>query len=835
MSADLFTDGKFQGIGSNGPIAAGLLYSYAAGTLIPQVTYTDYNALTANANPTVLDAEGRASVWLGTSPYRMILKTAAGVTVWDTDNIISVSALIAIAIALIPGGGGGAGQNIYIDPRDAIYAGGALTTNTAANNALAFNAAFVAAAAQNAYVILPPGIYAVTQIYIPNGARGFLGCGGTLLLANMANAGILFKGPAQGGATPVNNLLIQGLRIDANNAAGPTNCIWADNAYDCRVLDNVIVNVAFGYGILFRNYTAAGAFGGGNKIQRNKIFGTAQNAVGSTQDWYAIYVDADLVLGAASSEIDYWRKNFTDAPALQPQSGYEITDNRISGGFYGIGLGSVTDSVIANNNMQNNGRGISVQHTSSRNEITGNRVFESQGSGVHMTYGSSYNNVTGNEIHTTVGKGEALIQAYIGTQYNNIDGNLIISTEGTTGAQHGIYVAVNSSYNTISNNTIIGRFRLAGIGICSAWDADNTVAAFPYRYGAASDGSHTDWMANAATTGVVVKGNTIRRTVNTPGVLLDQCTTHAGVTYTGPGGVQSVWNAAYTAAYQAALSDLSITGNEVIDTLGVNTLYMYETTAGKNSDHVMRGNRFAVPTGPHTQAVWATYFVLVRNRAPFLQTENNINFDANVSSVQLIDNATPNVSIGRYFSCVNTVATTITSFVGGIDGQEIRFRLDQLVGITHTTAGATDTIRLAGQESIVSGGQDTDSWIEFRKNGGIWFETSRSMNFLPGIPQRIVNAAYTTVMADRGRHLYHTEVTARNWSIDTNANVAYPIGTAITIINGHGAGVLTLKCADTNYLGGVGTTADITIPDNCTATSLKVAATTWFTVGTGIS
>jgi hypothetical protein len=51
MSADLFTDGKFQGIGSNGPIAAGLLYSYAAGTLIPQVTYTDYNAGTANANP----------------------------------------------------------------------------------------------------------------------------------------------------------------------------------------------------------------------------------------------------------------------------------------------------------------------------------------------------------------------------------------------------------------------------------------------------------------------------------------------------------------------------------------------------------------------------------------------------------------------------------------------------------------------------------------------------------------------------------------------------------------------------------------------------------------
>jgi parallel beta-helix repeat protein len=762
----------------------------------------------------------------------MILKTSAGVTVWDTDNIISVSAMIATAIALIPGGGGGAGQNIYIDPRDAIYAGGALTTNIAAANDAAFNAAFVAAATQHAYVILPPGTYAVNQVFIVNGARGFLGCGGTLLLANAANSGVILKGPFQGGAAPVNNLLIQGLRIDANNAAGPTVCIWADNAYDVRVLDNVIVNIAFGYGILFRNYTAAGALGGGNKIQRNKIFGTAQTF---TAQWWGIYVDAQYVLGAATDEIDYWRRNFTDVPVTQPQSGYDIIDNRISGGYYGIGLGHVTDSVISGNNIQNNGRGISVQHSCLRNVITSNRVFECYSAGIHLTYGSSYNTVTANEVHTTIGVGEALVQAYIGCQYNLIESNILFSTEGTTGSQHGIYVAVNASYNTIANNAITGRFKFAGIGICSAWDADNTIAAFPYRYGAASDGSHTDWMANAATTGVVVKGNTIRRTVNTPGILLDQCTTHAGVTYTGPGGVQSVWNAAYTAAYQAALSDLSITGNEVIDTLGVNTLYMYETTAGKNSDHVMRGNRFAVPVGPHTQAVWVTYFVLVRNRAPFLQTENNINFDANVSSVQLVDNATPNVSVGRYFSCVNTVPTTITSFLGGIDGQELRLRLDNFCGITHTTGGAADTIRLAGQESIVAGGQNSDSWIELRRNGGVWFETSRSMVYLPGIPQNIQNIAYLTVMSDRGRHIFHNEATARIWTIDSNANVAYPIGTAITFVNAHGAGVITLKCSDTNYLGGVGTTADITIPDNCTATSLKLTATTWVTVGTGIS
>lgn len=82
-----FVNGKFQGVSSSGPISGGLLYTYAAGTTTPQATYTDSTLGTPNANPVVLDSEGRASVWLGASSYRAILKTAAGATVWDVDNI----------------------------------------------------------------------------------------------------------------------------------------------------------------------------------------------------------------------------------------------------------------------------------------------------------------------------------------------------------------------------------------------------------------------------------------------------------------------------------------------------------------------------------------------------------------------------------------------------------------------------------------------------------------------------------------------------------------------------------------------------------------------------
>lgn len=86
--ASLFTDGKFQAFDDNGdPLSGGKLYSYTAGTLTAKSTYTTHAGNVANANPVVLDSEGRASVWLGTGSYRFILKDSADVTIWDEDPI----------------------------------------------------------------------------------------------------------------------------------------------------------------------------------------------------------------------------------------------------------------------------------------------------------------------------------------------------------------------------------------------------------------------------------------------------------------------------------------------------------------------------------------------------------------------------------------------------------------------------------------------------------------------------------------------------------------------------------------------------------------------------
>lgn len=79
---------KFKATDSNGdPLAGGKLYSYAAGTSTPLATYTDQGEGTANANPVVLDANGEATVWLGTSSYKLVLKNSSDVTQWTVDNV----------------------------------------------------------------------------------------------------------------------------------------------------------------------------------------------------------------------------------------------------------------------------------------------------------------------------------------------------------------------------------------------------------------------------------------------------------------------------------------------------------------------------------------------------------------------------------------------------------------------------------------------------------------------------------------------------------------------------------------------------------------------------
>lgn len=81
--AYLFTAGRFV----DSRAAGGTLETYAAGTLTPLATYTTQAGNVSNPTTITLDAEGSASVWLGSAAYRMIVKDSDGVTISDDDNI----------------------------------------------------------------------------------------------------------------------------------------------------------------------------------------------------------------------------------------------------------------------------------------------------------------------------------------------------------------------------------------------------------------------------------------------------------------------------------------------------------------------------------------------------------------------------------------------------------------------------------------------------------------------------------------------------------------------------------------------------------------------------
>jgi hypothetical protein len=104
------------------------------------------------------------------------------------------------------------------------------------------------------------------------------------------------------------------------------------------------------------------------------------------------------------------------------------------------------------------------------------------------------------------------------------------------------------------------------------------------------------------------------------------------------------------------------------------------------------------------------------------------------------------------------------------------------------------------------------------------------------IPQNSKSAAYTLVLADAGKHIFHpaADNTARTFTIPANASVAYPVGTVITFINMAVADVTIAITTDTLTLSDAGTTGSRTLATNGSATCIKITSTQWLISGSGL-
>jgi hypothetical protein len=161
--------------------------------------------------------------------------------------------------------------------------------------------------------------------------------------------------------------------------------------------------------------------------------------------------------------------------------------------------------------------------------------------------------------------------------------------------------------------------------------------------------------------------------------------------------------------------------------------------------------------------------------------------------------------------------------------------------LTHSTGLLTSNVAfsvgtaLAITAGTIELGAATDTTISRAAAGVIAVE---GVPLYSNIPQNSQSAAYTLVLSDAQKHIYHpsADTTARIWTIPANASVAFPIGTAVTFVNDTSAGVITIAItSDTLVLAGTGSTGSRTLAANGMATALKMTSTRWMISGTGLT
>lgn len=116
--------------------------------------------------------------------------------------------------------------------------------------------------------------------------------------------------------------------------------------------------------------------------------------------------------------------------------------------------------------------------------------------------------------------------------------------------------------------------------------------------------------------------------------------------------------------------------------------------------------------------------------------------------------------------------------------------------------------------------------------------TGTQIQALAGIPpQNSKSAAYTTVLEDAGQTIFHpaADANVRTFTIDSNANVAYALGTAITFINMSASNVTIAITSDTLTWSPTGTSGSRTLAQYGCATAIKVGTTQWLISGTGLT
>jgi hypothetical protein len=202
---------------------------------------------------------------------------------------------------------------------------------------------------------------------------------------------------------------------------------------------------------------------------------------------------------------------------------------------------------------------------------------------------------------------------------------------------------------------------------------------------------------------------------------------------------------------------------------------------------------------------------------------NNFGFYGNIASGSNRWNAYMNGTAANYFAGQVSIGTNTLA-------------ASALLNVSSTTLGflppamtATQVAAIASPAAGLQSHNTTDKTPNYF-DGTNWAIPGRE------VPQNSQSAAYTLVIGDAGKTIFHpaADTTARTFTIPANSSVAFTVGTEIDIINETSAGVVTIAITtDTLLFAGAGTTGSRTLAASGWAKLRKITATKWIITNLG--
>lgn len=213
------------------------------------------------------------------------------------------------------------------------------------------------------------------------------------------------------------------------------------------------------------------------------------------------------------------------------------------------------------------------------------------------------------------------------------------------------------------------------------------------------------------------------------------------------------------------------------------------------------------------------------------------NFNGSASSpTETVDWPVPALNVTSFgdFTLQTMMTFTLPNDGNYFTGDTVwNIRLEQTA--SSITSSSSTGFRLMGPGYLAFGSGQQER-LRFSTSGGITSSDLADAVGYKGLPQNQQTGAYTLALSDMGKHIYATAANF-NITIPANSSVAFPIGTAITIVvedQFHTlvpAGGVTLVLAGT----GAATTGTRTLAQGSVATIIKVGTDRWYVSGSGVT